>query len=196
MRGFEPPKPRRVAVLRTAAANRICLTCTSWRKVEGSNPDLVLGESPGFQDQLPATPAAPSKLVLKQLADSMRFELMAPFGHSALAVRCLKPLGQLSVSITLVPAGGIEPPRPRTLRFECSASSHSARPARLLVGARGVEPPSPKALDSKSSAASSFATLLCPSSLFGSYGRSCKLIRARLTVARMHGRVRFSVERC
>ena len=29
VRGFEPPKPRRVAVLRTAAANRICLTCTS-----------------------------------------------------------------------------------------------------------------------------------------------------------------------
>ena len=29
VRGFEPPEPRRVAVLRTAAANRICLTCTS-----------------------------------------------------------------------------------------------------------------------------------------------------------------------
>ena len=96
VRGFEPPEPPGVAVLRTAAANRICLTCRFWRKVEGSNPDLVLGGSPGFQDQLPATPAAPSKLVFKQMADSMRFELMAPFGHSALAVRCLKPLGQLS----------------------------------------------------------------------------------------------------
>ena len=97
VRGFEPPEPERATVLRTAAANRICLTCTTWRKVEGSNPDLVLGGSPGFQDQLPATPAAPSKLVFKTLVDSMRFELMVPFGHSALAVRCLKPLGQLSV---------------------------------------------------------------------------------------------------
>ena len=99
VRGFEPPLPDRVAVLRTAAASRICLTCTTWRKVEGSNPDLVLGGSPGFQDQSPATPAAPSKLVFKEMADSMRFELMAPFGHSALAVRCLKPLGQLSAFI-------------------------------------------------------------------------------------------------
>ena len=95
-RGFEPPKPGRVTVLQTAAANRICLTCTHWRKVEGSNPDLVLGGSPGFQDQSPATPAAPSKLVFKQMAASIRFERMTPMRCSALAVRRLRPLGQLS----------------------------------------------------------------------------------------------------
>jgi hypothetical protein len=38
VRGFEPPKPRGVAVLRTAAANRICLTCQSWRRERGFEP--------------------------------------------------------------------------------------------------------------------------------------------------------------
>ena len=38
VRGFEPPKPQRIAVLRTAAANRICLTCTSWRRERGFEP--------------------------------------------------------------------------------------------------------------------------------------------------------------
>jgi hypothetical protein len=38
VRGFEPPKPQGVAVLRTAAANRICLTCTSWRRERGFEP--------------------------------------------------------------------------------------------------------------------------------------------------------------
>ena len=72
----------------------------------------------------------------------------------------LKPDSAISPnSFRLVPAGGIEPPRRMTLRFECSAPSHFARPAHLLVGAGGVEPPSPKALDSKSSASSSSATL-------------------------------------
>ncbi len=38
VRGFEPPEPERITVLRTAAANRICLTCTSWRRERGFEP--------------------------------------------------------------------------------------------------------------------------------------------------------------
>ncbi len=38
--GFEPPEPRLVTVLLAAAANRICLTCTNWRKRSESNAHI------------------------------------------------------------------------------------------------------------------------------------------------------------
>ena len=70
-----------------------------------------------------------------KLAESIRFERMTPIRCSALAVRRLRPLGQLSIFRILVPAGGIEPPRRETLRFECSASS--IPPGRHMVGRSG-----------------------------------------------------------
>ena len=57
-------------------------------------------------------------------------------GCSRFRGECLKPDSAISpYSLRLVPAGGIEPPRRMTLRFECSASS--IPPGRHIFGRSG-----------------------------------------------------------
>ena len=253
VRGFEPLKPQGVAVLRTAAANRICLTCTTWRRERGfepatpegalafrasalslTRPSLQTGGSGASRTLtsrkmsrfgrggLATCPALPNKLAVMRgfeppgpdlhrvsdfpgqlfkplthitakqnrqssksaanyspvqttnlmratrerplhamLAESIRFERMTPMRCSALAVRRLRPLGQLSVFNCIGAGRGYRTPHVRRHCVLNAARLPIFRQAGTsLVGARGVEPPSPKALDSKSSAVSIFATLL------------------------------------
>ena len=147
-RGFEPPKPQGATVLRTAAANRICLTCTNWRKRSESNAHipkdgpLRTGSArhmPSASKQtrgeysirtndthrvLRVSSAAPSTtrptLREKNLVRMKGFEPLRHLRHMVLSHACL-PFHHIRV----VPEEGFEPSRSLSTATSTLRVSHS-----------------------------------------------------------------------